>query len=162
MGLVLAGLFTCTELGIKGAMVVVISHGLTSPALFNFANIVYERRFSRRIVLCKGLISIFPALSMSLFLACGANIAVPCSINLVGEIWLAIRVIGFSFFFMLFIGLICFLVGGYTLYIYTRICHGRVSRFFNFGHLFSRCAHLIILIQLWPLFFFMVALPIIL
>ena len=86
IGLVLAGLVSCTDYGVKGAIVVVVAHGLSSPAMFTFANIVYESSFSRRIVLCKGIVSIFPALAISLLLVCATNIAAPPSINLVGEI----------------------------------------------------------------------------
>ena len=65
---------------------VVVAHGLSSPAMLTFANIVYESSFSRRIVLCKGVISRFPALCLSFFLVSATNIAAPPSINLVGEI----------------------------------------------------------------------------
>lgn len=96
IGLVLAGLLSGTELGVKGAIVVVVAHGLRSPAILSFANIVYETRFSRRVVLCKGVISIFPGLSLIFFLACARNMSAPPTINLVGEIWIIITVVGWS------------------------------------------------------------------
>ena len=54
MGLALGGLLRGSELGIKGAIVVAVAHGLRSPAILSFASIVYDVTFSRSIFLCKG------------------------------------------------------------------------------------------------------------
>jgi len=55
-----------------------------------------------------------------------------------------------------FVGLMSFLVGVYTLYIYTRVCHGSAPGFLNSGHLFSRSNYFIIFSQLWPLGFMVI------
>jgi len=96
IGLVLAGILSRSELGVKGAIIVVVAHGLSSPAIFNLANIIYECSFSRSIIVCKGAASIFPAMCMLFFLVCARNISAPPSINLVGEILLMISVISLS------------------------------------------------------------------
>ncbi len=151
MGLVLAGAISGTEIGVKGALVVVVAHGLSSPAIFRLANIVYETSFSRSVALCKGVISVFPALCLTFFLVCAINMSAPPSINLIGEIWLIISVVGHSHFISGFIGLISLLVGAYTIYLYTSICHGSSPSFFNAGHLYNNCNTLSIIIQIWPL-----------
>lgn len=96
IGLVLAGILSRSDLGVKGAIIVVVAHGLRSPAILNFANIMYECSLSRSILICKGAASIFPAICIVFFLVCGSNISAPPSINLVGEVFLIISVIGFS------------------------------------------------------------------
>lgn len=86
IALVLAGILSYTELGVKGAIVLVVAHGLSSPAILTFANIVYDARLSRSLNLCKGIISIFPATCLCFFMVCARNMAAPPSINLAGEI----------------------------------------------------------------------------
>lgn len=54
MGLVTGGILTQTSWGLTGAVVIIISHGLTSSALFVLANTMYERTHTRTIKLNKG------------------------------------------------------------------------------------------------------------
>lgn len=154
MGMVLAGILTCTEFGVKGAVVVVVAHGLTSPAMLRFARIIYDVTFSRRLAICKGILSVLPAACISFFLLRASNIAAPPLINLVGEIWLIISVVSFSRVCCFLVAFMCLFVGAYTLYLYTSLSHGRVSRFSNPSHMLRSCNHLIIYIQLWPLLVF--------
>lgn len=65
-----------------------VAHGLCSSALFSIANMVYESIGRRRIVLIKGLITIFPCIRIWWFVLCAANMRGPPSFNLFGEIML--------------------------------------------------------------------------
>lgn len=60
IGLVLRGILTLSYWGIRGALVIIIAHGLCSSGLFCLANISYERLNSRSIYLNKGLINLIP------------------------------------------------------------------------------------------------------
>jgi len=42
----------------------IVSHGLCSSGLFFLANVIYERSGTRRIFLNKGLLSIYPSISL--------------------------------------------------------------------------------------------------
>lgn len=96
IGLALGGLLSGRDLGVKGAIVVAVAHGLSSPAIFSLAGVVYDRTFSRSLYLCKGVGSLLPVLLFPFFILCAANISAPPIVNLAGEIWLIIRVTAFS------------------------------------------------------------------
>lgn len=42
----------------------IVAHGLCSSGLFFLANVIYERSGTRRIFLNKGLLSIYPSISL--------------------------------------------------------------------------------------------------
>lgn len=161
IALVLGGLLTCSDLGIKGAIIVVVAHGLSSPAILTFANIVYDVRYSRRLTLCKGIISLLPAACLCFFLVCATNMAAPPSINLAGEIWLITSIISASKLNAIRLALISFLVGAYSLYLYTRVRHGNSPTQRNTSHLFRASNLIVIYLQLWPLCAFILNLTLI-
>lgn len=77
IGLALGGLLSGSDLGVKGAIVVAVAHGLSSPAMFSLAGVVYDVSYSRRLFLCKGLGAMFPGILFPLFLLCAANMSAP-------------------------------------------------------------------------------------
>lgn len=64
IGLLTAGAITQSLWGLQGALAIIIAHGLCSPALFAIANRTYESTSSRRLFLTKGILNLFPILSM--------------------------------------------------------------------------------------------------
>jgi len=64
MGMVICGLMRVNFWGIIGSLILMIGHGLCSSGIFCLANIVYERRRSRILLLNKGLISFIPSMSI--------------------------------------------------------------------------------------------------
>ena len=88
MGLVLAGIRTLSVWGYRGAVVVMIGHGLCSSGLFCLANVVYERLGRRRLYISKGLLNFMPRMGLWWFLLRVGNIAAPPRLNLLGEIQL--------------------------------------------------------------------------
>nr|AGN71175.1 NADH dehydrogenase subunit 4 [Eleutherodactylus atkinsi] len=85
MGLVIAASMIKTEWSIMGAMILMISHGLTSSALFCIANTSYERTHTRTLTLLQGSQIIFPLAAMWWLLLTLMNMALPPSPNFVGE-----------------------------------------------------------------------------
>ena len=63
MGLFVSGVFSNNVWGWQGGFLMLLGHGLCSPAMFALASITYESVGSRRIVLRKGLLSVFPFVS---------------------------------------------------------------------------------------------------
>lgn len=57
MGMVAAAVLGVRGAGLWGALLMMLAHGLTSSGMFSGANIIYERRHSRRIVRNKGGLS---------------------------------------------------------------------------------------------------------
>nr|QIV24726.1 NADH dehydrogenase subunit 4 [Howea angulata] len=124
MGLVLSGIMTLNTWGLWGCLTMMLAHGLCSSGLFCLANIVYERIGSRSLYLSKGLLNIFPSLSLWWFLLCSSNMAAPPSLNLLGEIILINSLVSFSWLSMIFLSLMSFFSAVYSLFLYSFSQHG--------------------------------------
>nr|UGS80342.1 NADH dehydrogenase subunit 4 [Hemicaecilius smithersi] len=127
MGLMLSGLLTFSFWGLSSALGMMISHGLCSSGLFFLVNVCYERVSSRSLLLVKGMIGILPKMSLWWFLFCVMNMAAPPSLNLLGEIGLINSVIQWSWGSVFSLGLMGFLVAGYSLYLFSFSQHGKFS-----------------------------------
>lgn len=135
MGLVLGGLFTLTYWGLRGRFLIIIAHGLCSSGLFCLANISYERFFTRRIIINKGLINFIPSIAIWWFLLSSRNISAPLSLNLISEIKLINRILSFSIINLYLLFLICFFRASYCYYLYSYSQHGiYFSRIFRFSN----------------------------
>lgn len=64
MALVLLGLRLNSYLGLAGAVIIIVAHGLCSSGLFRLVGIVYERLSSRSILLLRRGLTITPLLSL--------------------------------------------------------------------------------------------------
>nr|YP_003204846.1 NADH dehydrogenase subunit 4 [Bolinus brandaris]ACF04920.1 NADH dehydrogenase subunit 4 [Bolinus brandaris] len=129
MSLMLAGTFSNSSWGWSGALVLMLSHGFCSSALFALANYTYEKTHTRSLFLSKGMLMLLPALSMWWFLFCIMNMAAPPSINLLGEIMIFPALIFSSGFFLVPLGLMSFLAALYSMYLFTAIQHGGSPKF---------------------------------
>jgi NADH-ubiquinone oxidoreductase chain 4 len=64
IALVLAGISFNSFLGVSGAIIIMVAHGLCSSGLFRLVGIVYERISTRRIILIRGLIAVAPLMTL--------------------------------------------------------------------------------------------------
>lgn len=124
ISLMLAGALSNCSWGWNGGLVLIISHGFCSSALFALANYTYEKTHTRSLFLTKGILLLIPVLSIWWFIFCVINIAAPPSINLLGEIIIFPSLIFSSKYFLLPLGLISFLAALYSIYLYTASQHG--------------------------------------
>lgn len=152
IGLLTAGTISNTTWGWQGSLILIIAHGLCSSALFALANITYESTHTRSIYITKGLLSLFPALTMWWFLIAAGNIAAPPTINLLREIVLLTSSLFLSTFTILGLGFIRFLAAAYSLYLYTSSQHGASPSFINPINLTLSRNYTIILLHIVPLF----------
>nr|QHD26800.1 NADH dehydrogenase subunit 4 [Murex trapa] len=129
MSLMLAGAFSNSSWGWGGALVLMLSHGFCSSALFALANYTYEKTHTRSLFLSKGMLMLLPILTMWWFLFCIMNMAAPPSINLLGEIMIFPATIFSSGFFLVPLGLMSFLAALYSMYLFTAIQHGGSPKF---------------------------------
>lgn len=126
MGLVLGGLLTLNYWGVCGAFTLIIAHGLCSSGLFCLTNISYERLGSRSLIINKGLLNFMPRIALWWFLLRSANIAAPPTLNLLGEISLLNRLVGWSWVRMFMLALLSFFRAAYTLYLFSYSQHGKL------------------------------------
>ncbi|HZO90264.1 MAG TPA: NADH-quinone oxidoreductase subunit M [Chthonomonadaceae bacterium] len=85
LGFVILGIFTFTPVGMMGALVQNINHGISTPMLFFLVGMLYERRHTRLISEFGGLKRVVPALAAMTLLATLSSIAVPFFNGFVGE-----------------------------------------------------------------------------
>jgi len=154
IALVVRGIITSSYLGFLGSLIIIISHGLVSSGIFCLANITYEIVSSRSLYLTKGLLIIFPSLSLFWFLFCVINIGAPPSINLLREIVLICRILYSSNFIYLLIFFSRFLSAGYSLYLYTCIQHGHLGLYINITYNFSLRIMRSLLFHIFPVLLF--------
>nr|QWT70095.1 NADH dehydrogenase subunit 4 [Arctonoe vittata] len=131
MSLVILGISLTSSWGWKGALIMMIAHGLCSSCMFALANMNYESTSTRSMFLTKGILSIFPAISFWWFILSICNMAAPPSINLFGEITLINSALWASFFYMIPLGLCSFLAAAYSLLLFTSTNHGSAPPFLN-------------------------------
>jgi len=85
MGFVVLGVFALTVNGIQGGLVVMISHGLSTGALFLLIGMLYERRHTREIADFGGLGRVAPWFATAFVITALASIGLPGTSGFVGE-----------------------------------------------------------------------------
>ena len=85
MAFVTIGLFAFNRQGIEGGLVVMLSHGLVSGALFLCVGVVYDRMHTREIDLYGGVSNNMPAFALLFLLFTMAAVGLPGTSGFVGE-----------------------------------------------------------------------------
>nr|AFP52849.1 NADH dehydrogenase subunit 4 [Eretmochelys imbricata]ATP84812.1 NADH dehydrogenase subunit 4 [Eretmochelys imbricata] len=116
MGLVIAATLTQTQWAYTGAITLMIAHGLTSSMLFCLANTNYERTHSRTLLLARNMQLLLPLMSLWWLLASLTNMALPPTINLMGELTIITSLLNWSNITILMTGLGTLITATYTLY----------------------------------------------
>lgn len=152
IALVTMGTTLLSPWGWQGALIMIVAHGLCSSCLFALANLTYETTHTRSIFLTKGLLCLFPAISMWWFILSITNIAAPPSINIFAEISLLISAIWASPFYMIPLGTCRFLTAAYSLFLFTSTNHGNSRQIFNPISILSPNAYSLCLFHTLPIF----------
>jgi NADH-quinone oxidoreductase subunit M len=79
------GIFALTVNGLQGGLVVMISHGVSTGALFLLLGMLYERRHTREIEAFGGLAKVAPMLATAFVITALASIGLPGTSGFVGE-----------------------------------------------------------------------------
>nr|YP_009257380.1 NADH dehydrogenase subunit 4 [Telmatobius chusmisensis]ANG44597.1 NADH dehydrogenase subunit 4 [Telmatobius chusmisensis] len=118
MGLVIAASMIKTEWSIAGAMILMISHGLISSALFCLANTSYERTNTRTLILLQGSQIILPLAAAWWLMAALLNMALPPSPNFIGEMSILASLFQWSNLTLLLTGVSIIFTTAYSLYLF--------------------------------------------
>ncbi|HEV7233108.1 MAG TPA: NADH-quinone oxidoreductase subunit M, partial [Sphingorhabdus sp.] len=124
MAIVTVGLFTFNQQGIEGAIIVMLSHGLVSGALFLCVGVIYDRLHTREISRYGGLSINMPKYALLFMLFTMASVGLPGTSGFVGEFLSLAGAYKVSTWatFIATTGII--LGAGYMLYLYRRIAFG--------------------------------------
>lgn len=85
MGFVMLGIFALTVQSVQGAMMVMISHGISTGALFLLIGMIYERKHSRLIDSYGGIARVVPIFAALLTFVSLSAIGLPGTNGFVGE-----------------------------------------------------------------------------
>jgi NADH-quinone oxidoreductase subunit M len=85
MGVVTIGIFSATAQNLLGSILLMISHGIVSGALFLCIGLLYERHHTRIIKYFAGLLTTMPIFSSFFALFTMANIGLPGTSSFIGE-----------------------------------------------------------------------------
>ena len=150
--LVFIGVISYFSWGLNGAIVIMVAHGLCSSGIFAWANMVYERRHSRRLTLNKGLLTISPSFRFWWFLLIVRNFAGPFTLNLAGEIFLIINTMVCRNLFWVRIAFISFFSAGYSLLLYSSTQQGRAVAGNILGLERNSLEQQVIFAHVWPVY----------
>ena len=128
MGFVTIGIFTFTTQGIEGGMMVMLSHGLVSAALFLIVGVVYDRMHTREIARYGGLVHRMPIYAAIFMIIALANVGLPGTSGFVGEFLVLVGIFRVDTWvaFLATTGVI--LSVAYTLWLYRRVIYGKLEK----------------------------------
>ncbi len=128
MGIVTAGLFAMNQQGIEGALIVMLSHGFVSAALFFCVGVIYDRLHTREIDRYGGLAVNMPGYAMLFMLFTMASIGLPGTSGFVGE-FLSLAGIYEASSWAAFVCTTGIILGAaYMLYLYRRVVFGELTK----------------------------------
>merc|ERR1712073_278802 len=124
IALIIVNIFIKRLWSINGTIIIILAHGVCSSGIFSCANIIYERSHSRRIILNKAKLNLFPIISRFWFLLCIANFGGPFTYNLLGEILLIINLNSIRSILLMLILVISFFSATYRIILYSNLQQG--------------------------------------
>ncbi len=135
MGFVTLGMFLMWEiasstgagLGMTGAMVQMISHGLISGAMFLCVGVLYDRMHSREIADYGGVANTMPVFAGFMVLFSMANAGLPGTSGFVGEFMVIIASFKANFWYAFLAATTLVLGAAYTLWMVKRVLYGEVA-----------------------------------
>jgi len=118
---------TGAGLGMTGAMIQMVSHGLISGALFLCVGVLYDRVHSRQIADYGGVANTMPVFSAFMVLFAMANAGLPGTSGFVGEFMVIIASFKANFWFAFLAASTLVLGAAYTLWMIKRVVYGEVA-----------------------------------
>jgi NADH-quinone oxidoreductase subunit M len=115
------------EMGIDGAMVQMISHGLISGAMFFCVGVLYDRVHSREISAYGGVVNTMPIFAAFMVLFAMANSGLPATSGFVGEFLVILASFRADFWYAFLAGLTLILGAAYTLWLVKRVVFGPIA-----------------------------------
>ena len=114
-------------MGIDGAMVQMVSHGLISGALFLCVGVMYDRVHSREISAYGGVVNTMPKFAAFMVFFALANAGLPGTSGFVGEFLVIIAAFKANFWYAFLAAVTLILGAAYTLWLVKRVIFGEVA-----------------------------------
>lgn len=124
MNFVTIGLFSLNAQGIEGSLLLMLSHGLVSPALFLCVGALYDRHKTRILRYYGGCVHAMPIFSIFFLFFTLANISLPGTSSFVGEFLVLVGVFKSNTFVAIVSATGMVLGAAYALWLYNRVVFG--------------------------------------
>ena len=139
-------MYGISHIGLQGAIMQMLSHGLISAGLFMCIGIIYSRTKSRIIDQQSGIIQVMPLFSALMMFFLLSNSGLPGTSGFVGEFMVLISATNVNFFYAILASLTLVLAATYSLWLGKRVLFGEIS-----GNNVSTMK-LMNIYEFWPLF----------
>lgn len=127
MGFVTLGLFIYNSVGIKGGILQMFNHGITTGALFLCVGIIYERTHTRDLADYGGLAKAVPIYATFLTIFTLSSMAIPGTNSFIGELLILMGAFGYNKLFATLAILGALLGAVYLLGMYRMVALGEVT-----------------------------------
>jgi NADH-quinone oxidoreductase subunit M len=114
-------------MGLSGAMVQMVSHGLVSGALFLCVGVLYDRLHTREIGAYGGVVNTMPVFGAFMVLFAMANSGLPGTSGFVGEFLVVLASFRANFWYAFTAATTLVLGAAYTLWLVKRVVFGEVA-----------------------------------
>jgi len=127
LGFVVLGIFSFTTISFQGAIFQMISHGVSTGALFLGLGMIYDRRHTYEIKEFGGLVNPMPVLMSFFLFVCLSSLALPPLNGFIGEFLILIGVFQYHHAWASWAASGAVLSAIYLLWSYQRVALGEVS-----------------------------------
>jgi len=124
LGFVMLGMFALNPMGLKGSVLQMINHGISTGALFLLVGIIYERRHTRMISEYGGLAKQMPMYATLFLIAALSSMGLPALNGFIGEFTILLGAANRSLVWASFASLGIVLGAAYLLWLYQRVFWG--------------------------------------
>ena len=124
LGFVMLGMFALNPMGLKGSVLQMINHGISTGALFLLVGIIYERRHTRMIAEYGGLAKVMPVYATLFLIAALSSMGLPALNGFIGEFTILLGAANRSIVWASFASVGIVLGAAYLLWLYQRVFWG--------------------------------------
>ena len=124
LGFVMLGMFALNPMGLRGSVIQMINHGISTGALFLLVGIIYERRHTRMIADYGGLAKQMPMFATLFLIAALSSMGLPTLNGFIGEFTILLGAANRSIVWAVFAAVGIVLGAAYLLWLYQRVFWG--------------------------------------
>jgi NADH-quinone oxidoreductase subunit M len=127
VGLITAGILSLTKMGMQGAMIQMVSHGINIVGLFIIVSIIEQRMKTRSISVLGGIATVAPWFSVFFMVILLGSIALPLTNGFIGEFLLLLGIFEYNRWIAGIAGLTVIFSAVYMLWMYQRTMLGKAN-----------------------------------
>lgn len=153
MNIAILGIFSGSNVGLQGAIFLMIGHGIVAGALFFCVGVLYERYHTRLLEYYGGLTQVMPLFSFFFTFFNVVSVGFPGTCNFVGEFAVLAGLFKSNIYICILAAASTILGTGYALLLNTRICFGQLkTKYINqFSDLTKKELFILIFFGFWAL-----------